>query len=125
MPNLSPQAQKKIEDILELLAYISEAVIFLFLGISVGNWEFDKFTLVWAPCLVIIMICVRLTCVFVLWPIVNCITPIKAKTHFKDIFLVAMCGNIRGAISFALIIILKDDDSLVSPRLISTIQLTV
>lgn len=126
--NLSPEAQKKIEDILELLAYFSEALIFLFLGISIGDYRFTIINFIWVPCLLFIMVLVRFAVVFMMWPIARVMTPIKDRPEFKDIFLVAMCGNIRGAISFALILILKNsrgENHILDDQIISTIQLTV
>lgn len=124
--NLSPEAQKKIEDILELFAYVAEAIIFLFLGFKLGHYHYGKFSFYWAPITIGLMIVVRFIVVLFMWPFVSLITPEKNKVGFKDIFIISMSGMIRGAISFSLVLILQSNSPVqISDQIVATIQLIV
>ena len=106
---------------------MSEAIIFLFLGCRIGQYDYTEFNFFWAPLTVVLMIVVRFIIVYSTWPIVSLITPAKAIVGCKEIFIIVTSGMIRGAISFALVLILQEDatDGLIGDHLVANIQLIV
>lgn len=101
--NLSKEAQDKTEAILDIISYTAEALIFVYLGLSLGRYDIGLQEIMYALVIFATSFFGRFCVTFLLYPVIKWATDDASNLKPKDIFLVSLSGMIRGAIALGLV----------------------
>jgi NhaP-type Na+/H+ or K+/H+ antiporter len=101
--NLSKEAQDKTESILDILSYTAEAMIFVYLGLSLGRYDIGFREIMYALVIFATSFLGRFCVTFLLYPVIKWATGDASNLKPKDIFLISLSGMIRGAIALGLV----------------------
>lgn len=103
--NLSHEAQDKTEAVFDLLAYASEALIFVYLGLSIAQYEITLEVVIYGYSMILAIIVSRFIVVYTIYFSVKFLfyRNKESKVTAIDVFLIGISATIRGAISLALV----------------------
>lgn len=99
--NLSEDAEEKINAVFELLSYACEALIFVYLGLSIGQYTITEEVAIYGIAGLLCMLVCRFIMVFTVFGVIKiCKKPQKDDPEYlRHGLLITLSGMIRGSIA--------------------------
>ncbi|EGR33957.1 Na+ H+ antiporter, putative [Ichthyophthirius multifiliis] len=107
--NISKESQKGTHLSIETIGYLAEAFVFVYLGVSLLNVNYSQLQFMFAIYCILSMFIARFTAIFSL-NFINYIFKREQKLNKQQLLMVWYSGNIRGAVSFGLILMFQSEN---------------
>lgn len=108
--NLSETSKQSIHLTLEMMASLSEAIVYVYLGVELYNQKFSNYQLVFAVLIILSLLAARFFAVFIL-PFLQFILRFSPELSLNEYKIVCYSGLIRGSVSFALCLNSQSNDN--------------
>lgn len=106
--NVSEDSQEFTRRVLHTTATLSEAIVFLLLGIAVSSMKANLLQYIYAAVVICVCVATRFIVIFSMTLILKCCNLLVEKISVTDQFVIAY-GGLRGAVAFSLVQLAEED----------------
>lgn len=110
--NVSEDSQEFTRRALHTISTLSEAIVFLLLGIAVASMEANVTQYIYASVVIVVCVTTRFIVIFFMTFVLTCCNLLVEKISLTDQFVIAY-GGLRGAVAFSLVQLARENSFLI------------